>query len=93
MSIHRYVELSTGHISQSTNHWLTDETPVGAHILPYGYLLSIRTLLEATEARDIATPSDLCAALQYAADLCPDAAWLMLDRDAEQVPALPFYDW
>lgn len=89
------LDLSTAHITQQTGLWLdttgldSGSPVVGYEKKEYGWLISVPSEWEEGQAERI--PGDLLAVMTYArAKRC---AWIMFDRDADEVLKLPTYEW
>ena len=83
--------LSTAHITEQTSALLTSDAIDGLAVYPkgeYGFFVYVPE--ESSE--DISDcPKDLMACIEAAKER--GCEWLMLDRDAETLEALPTYDW
>lgn len=94
-SLGLFIEMSTGHVTESTMQLLADD---GAHCNAwsneFGAFVSTAILNfdndYNTQLRS-ELPDDLTAVLTYAK--AQGARYVLLDRDADQIEALPFYEW
>lgn len=95
MEISRMLTVSTAHISEETNCWLSDcdsfSFPVPIVVYPkeeYGWFIH-KIKVRSVNLMDI--PKDLAALVRMADAL--ECDWLCLDRDGELVDNLPIYKW
>jgi hypothetical protein len=92
MAVVNMLDISTGHITESTNDWLmTAGTTVGFLVYPreYGWLIPVLDYQEEVHITNI--PRDLIAVLYYAKGL--GCEWINLDKDADFEKELPTYEW
>lgn len=92
MSIHSYLDLSTGHVKHETfAGWLpyTKTLMVATH--EYGAIVSVpsQDWFDDTGPADI--PEDLFTVLKYAR--AQGCNLVNFDQDGESIGDLPFYDW
>ncbi|RWM32602.1 MAG: hypothetical protein EOR77_21470 [Mesorhizobium sp.] len=83
------LELSTAHLSRQTADLIemqTDDIPIFYEKLEYGWWFPV---LECSSPHTI--PEDLKQVLDFARSL--NCQWVMFDRDADQHPSLPSYEW
>lgn len=92
MEISRMLTLSTAHITQSTNDWISQQE---IFCLPafqkddYGWFIYISN--EPLDDESMNIPDDLCKVISFAkAENCD---WLCLDCDGEIVNGLTVYEW
>jgi hypothetical protein len=86
--VQKYLDLSTGHVSNDTALWL-DSQPSSIIMYPkgeYGWFV-----YAASEEYDDDTPKDLIACIDHAKAL--DCTWIMFDADGELIEELPEYEW
>ena len=94
LPIHKYLDLSTAHITEQTNTFLYRElqwrlSELIVHDKTRGYFIHVPESLEKLKQMDI--PKDLKACLRLAQK--HKCNWLVLDGDAETVDCLKTYDW
>ena len=83
-NIRKFLDLSTAHISGKTNSWLESEGRPSIHQTDAGWFLWCSLFNEEM-------PRDLLTVVAYARGL--GCCYVMLDRDAELIEALPTYEW
>lgn len=82
--------LSTAHITKATAglfEMKTDDIPIHHDKGEYGWVIPLKTGVPLPHT----IPADLRGVLAYAESL--GASWVMLDRDAETIDALPSWNW
>lgn len=88
--IHRYIELSTAHITEKTAHELQKDgckyKNIFAREYEYGYYIYIQKNILAENP-----PDDLKAIIKYAKKHKADL--IILDRDCDTVNELKTYEW
>ena len=93
----RFLDLSTGHISEATCNFLNLQYQIGSPVCivdqhgpdgEHGYWVWVTG--EDSPAFE-KLPPDLRAVMSYARVRQCD--WICFDRDAPQLPGLPFFDW
>jgi hypothetical protein len=92
MAVVNMLDISTAHVTSSTNDWLmTAGTNHNFIVYPteYGWLIPVMHYQEEIHITNI--PRDLIAVLYYAKGL--GCEWIHLDRDAEYDKELPSYEW
>lgn len=94
MAVVNMLDISTGHITESTNDWLSemDKNPMPgflAYPREYGWLIPVLHYEDMTHITNI--PRDLIAVIYYAKGR--GCAWINIDRDADYEEELPTYEW
>ncbi len=95
-AVFSYLDLSTGHVSEETMHWLGDATPAKSHcmgitIAPYEYGAFVSVPSDAAAFEELECADDLKAVLHYAKGLNCDV--VRFDSDGDTVPGLPHFNW
>lgn len=88
--IYKYLEASTGNVTQDTMNKI-EEGKIGVQTMsgPYGAFIAV--LDDADLQRSIVKETDLYPLFDLArAEWCD---WIYLDRDADPIENLPFFDW
>lgn len=87
LPIYKYLDLSTGHITNETANWL-DTNPEGVIVYSkggYGWFIHV------SEEFDDEVPKELVTVLEYARK--KKCNWLVLDADGELIDELEHFDW
>lgn len=102
MTIHTYLDLSTGHVSHATMKWIeiaglgfAADTegwpPMTIATYEHGCFITVPDL-ERLDAGNMETlPRDLANVLIYA--FAHGARLVRLDSDGDRIETLPYYDW
>jgi hypothetical protein len=91
----RYLDLSTGHVSEQTMDWLNEATPSQSHcsgitVAPYEYGAFLSVPSEAAAIDDLECADDLKTVLKYARSIGCDV--VRFDSDAMLVAGLQYFD-
>lgn len=91
MSVLNYLDLATGHVSESTMDWLNKAPCVSPAmtIAPYEYGAFVSVPDAPLEHADL--PEDLRDVLSFARD--NGCVVVRLDADGDAVDGLPWFDW
>lgn len=95
-SVLQCLDLSSGHVSGATMHWLSEATPVGSHcagvsVAPYEYGVFVSVPGDPVDILCLDCPLDLKQVLEFARGCRCDI--VRLDSDAVRLAALPYFDW
>lgn len=93
LPIYKYLDISTAHISEKTNEFLSRQAENEySSLIIYkkecGYFINVPEDLDEIE---MFTPSDLIECLDFAKK--HDCYWLVLDGGAEIINELKTYEW
>ena len=94
-NVMRYLDLSSGHVSEETMDWLSEATPARSHctgitIAPYEYGVFVGVPDDVGNIKDLECADDLKAVLRYARQTGCDV--IRFDRDGDTVADLPHFD-
>jgi hypothetical protein len=92
--INNVLEVSTSHITASTNDWIDNmvKSPMPgfmAHPTGYGWMIPVLHYKDMTHITNI--PRDLIALIYYAKG--NDCSWISIERNGDIEKELPYYEW
>ena len=93
LPIYKYLDISTGHITEKTNNLLMDnkdneQFPLVVLWTGYGFMINVPYNIDELE-REL--PSDLISCLGFAKK--HNCYWIVFDCDAEVIDELEQFEW
>lgn len=87
LPIHKFLDLSTGHLPENICAALSSFAGVVAYETQYGWLMAVPS----DPDTDTDTPAEVRVVQKFARE--HDCVYVLFDRDAEIIDALPSWEW